>query len=74
MFGFKTIKEIDSKMNYILGYRQLVNVSVLAIAYIAYTMGIFEVTIILMILGLKWYISQAYHNFDSLEAMDLLRP
>lgn len=71
MFGLKKITEIDNKLNYVIGYRNLVNISIVAVAYTAYTMGAFETSVILMILGLKWFAVQVYQNIDAMELIGL---
>lgn len=70
MFGSKKITEMDNRLNAIFGYRQSVNLAALGVACFAYYYGLYEVCLILLVLGLKWYATQVYHNIDAVEVMD----
>lgn len=70
MFGSKKITEMDNRLNAIYGYRQSVNLAVIAVACFAYYYGLYETSAIIFLLGLKWYASQVYHNIDAVEVMD----
>lgn len=70
MYSLRKIKDIDNKLYLIAGYRQSVNIVVIGVAFFAYYFGQYETSAIIFLLGLKWLISQAYHNIDALEVMD----
>jgi len=64
--GTKSIKEIDNKLTYIIGFRNAYNIAVLFIAamgYILYPAAMIAV-IVLLVLGLKWFLSQIRENID----------
>lgn len=63
----RSFKEIDNKFTYIIGFRNLYNIAVLFIAamgfmlYPATTIAV----IILLVLGLKWFLTQVRENIDT---------
>ena len=83
----KMIRAADEKYNFIVGYRNLFNIVVLAVGtwFIIESqtlmsaspgIGIVEGTggIIVMILGGKWFLSQVRQNLDIIEIKEQLPP
>lgn len=69
----KTLKEIDNKFTYIVGYRNAYNLAVLFIAtmgYLLYPAAMIAV-IILIVLGLKWFLTQVRENIDTVAINEL---
>lgn len=63
----KSFREIDNKFTYIIGFRNLYNIAVLFIAamgFILYPATTIAV-IILLVLGLKWFLTQVRENIDT---------
>lgn len=69
----KSFREIDNKFTYIIGFRNLYNIAVLFIAamgfllYPATTIAV----IILLVLGLKWFLTQVRENIDTVAINEL---
>jgi hypothetical protein len=69
----KSFKEIDNKFTYIIGFRNLYNIAVLFIAamgYILYPATMIAV-IILVVLGLKWFLTQVRENIDTVAISEM---
>ena len=69
----KSFREIDNKFTYIIGFRNLYNIAVLFIAamgfvlYPATTLAV----IILIVLGLKWFLTQVRENIDTVAISEM---
>jgi len=69
----KSFREIDNKFTYIVGFRNLYNIAVLFIAamgfvlYPATTLAV----IILIVLGLKWFLTQVRENIDTVSISEM---
>jgi hypothetical protein len=69
----RSFKEIDNKFTYIIGFRNLYNIAVLFIAamgfmlYPATTIAV----IILLVLGLKWFLTQVRENIDTVAISEM---
>jgi len=63
----KTFKEIDNKFTYIIGFRNLYNIAVLFIAAMGFVLypATTIAVIILLVLGLKWFLTQVRENIDT---------
>jgi hypothetical protein len=62
----KSLSDIDNKFTYVVGYRNTYNIAVLfiaAMAYLLYPAAMIAV-IILVVLGLKWFLTQVRENLD----------
>jgi len=67
LFTAKSYSEIDNKFTYIVGYRNLYNIAVLFVAFMAYINPdaiTKAISLILIVLGMKWFLSQVRENID----------
>jgi cadmium resistance protein CadD (predicted permease) len=68
MFHKKKLDEIDNKLTYVIGYRNLYNIAVLMVAVMAYLTPdaiTKAISLILIVLGLKWFLTQVRENLDT---------
>jgi hypothetical protein len=75
MFHKKTLSEIDNKLTYIVGYRNLYNIAVLMVSVMAYLTPdaiTKAISLILLVLGLKWFLTQIRENIDVVYINDQL--
>ena len=72
MLNLKKVKEIDSKITFVLGYRQLINYMIFVVAVTAFEYGLYGESVIFLVFGAKWFLTQIYHNFDALETDEIL--
>lgn len=66
-FTAKSYSEIDNKFTYIVGYRNLYNIAVLFVAFMAYINPdavTKAISLVLIVLGLKWFLAQVRENID----------
>jgi len=63
----KKFKEIDNKFTYIVGFRNVYNIAVLFIAAMGFTLypATSLVMLVLVVLGLKWFLTQIRENIDT---------
>lgn len=73
ILGLKRVKEVDSKINYMIGYRQFVNFAFMLFGVWMFESGAVEVGAIIFVLGLRSFASQFYHNVDALEVMESVK-
>ena len=77
MFSAKKIKEIDNKLTYAIGYRNLYNIVVLAIGSVMILFSglsiaaMSSVGFIIFILGGKWFLHQMTENIDAISVSEL---
>lgn len=72
MVSLKKVTEVDNKITYLLLYRNVYNIAVLFVAFMADAMKSSPIiVIVLLVLGLKWTLSQIRENSDALEIMNL---
>lgn len=78
MFEVKKIKEIDNKVTYAIGYRNLYNIVVLAIGSVMIMFsGLNSIAVmsttgfIIFILGAKWFLDQMRENIDALSVVEM---
>jgi hypothetical protein len=67
MFHKKKLDEIDNKLTYIVGYRNLYNIAVMMVSVMAYLTPdamTKAISLVLLILGLKWFLTQVRENID----------
>jgi len=69
----------DNKMTFIIGYRNLYNFVVLMIASMSLYYGdvlgtpyFFMLSLLLFVIGFKWFLDQARENIDALDVKDAL--
>jgi hypothetical protein len=70
----KSLSDVDNKLTYILGYRNLYNFAVLFIAYMAFLNPdavTKALSLVLVVLGLKWLLTQVRENLDVVYLNDL---
>jgi hypothetical protein len=63
----KSLSEVDNKLTYVIGYRNLYNIAVLMIAVMAFLTPdaiTKAISLILIVLGLKWFLTQVRENLD----------
>ena len=68
MFHKKNLDEIDNKLTYVIGYRNLYNIAVLMVAVMAFLTPdatTKAISLILVVLGLKWFLTQIRENLDT---------
>ena len=77
MFSAKKIREIDNKLTYAVGYRNLYNIVVLAIGSVMLFTSSFNyamlstVGFIVFILGAHWFLEQMRQNIDAVYVSEL---
>ena len=73
----KKVKELDNKLTYAIGYRNLYNIVVMAVGFVG---GLFYtvqgnipnlIFIVITILGSKWFITQMQENVDTLAVSEI---
>jgi hypothetical protein len=82
--NLKKIKDADNNLNFVIGYRNLYNIASVVVAFgfliesqspllFGTVPGAIEGTggVILMVLGLKWFLTQIRENLDTLEIKEL---
>jgi hypothetical protein len=69
----KSFREIDNKFTYIIGFRNLYNIAVLFIAAMGYVLypATTIAVIILIVLGLKWFLTQVRENIDTVAISEM---
>jgi len=70
----KSLSDVDNKMTYILGYRNLYNFAVLFVAFMAFLNPdaiTKALSLVLVVLGLKWLLTQVRENLDVVYLNDL---
>ena len=75
MFHKKTLSEIDNKLTYVIGYRNLYNIAVMMVSVMAYLTPdstTKAISLILLVLGLKWFLTQIRENIDVVYINDQL--
>ena len=63
----KTVKEWDNKFTYVFGYRNTYNIAVLFVAFMMFILldsSIKVLSLVVVILGFKWFLSQVRENLD----------
>jgi hypothetical protein len=71
------IKKMDNKMTYIIGYRNLFNILVLAIGSVLLMFSPINVatvtttSFVIFVLGAKWFLTQLYENIDTIAISEL---
>jgi hypothetical protein len=65
--GSHSFSEVDNKLTYIVGYRNVYNIAVLFVAFMAFISPdsiTKALSLVLIVLGLKWFLSQVRENID----------
>jgi hypothetical protein len=63
----KSLSDIDNKLTYVIGYRNLYNIAVLFVALMvsfAANPLVQALSIVIVVLGLKWLLTQIRENLD----------
>jgi len=73
------LMNFDNKMTFIIGYRNLYNFVVLMIASMSLYYGdvlgtpyFFMLSLLLFVIGFKWFLDQVRENIDALDVKDAL--
>jgi len=73
------LMSFDNKMTFIIGYRNLYNFVVLMIASMSLYYGdvlgtpyFFMLSLLLFVIGFKWFLDQVRENIDALDVKDAL--
>jgi hypothetical protein len=63
----KKLREIDNKFTYIIGFRNVYNIAVLFVAAMGFLLypATALIVIVLVVLGLKWFLTQVRENIDT---------
>ena len=66
------LKKSDKRWNYIIGYRNLINIAIIAVGWygMLYYPGAEGYALIVFIFGGRSFLTQLYQNVDSVEVMD----
>lgn len=69
----KKFKEIDNKFTYIIGFRNVYNIAVLFIAAMGFMLypATSLVMLVLVVLGLKWFLTQVRENIDTVAISEI---
>ena len=76
-FSAMKIKEIDNKLTYAIGYRNLYNIVVLAIGSTMLMISPIEISTVstfaflVFILGAKWFLAQLFENLDTISVNEM---
>jgi hypothetical protein len=63
----RSLSDVDNKLTYVIGYRNLYNIAVLFVALMAFISSnviMQALSLIIVVLGLKWFLTQVRENLD----------